>query len=104
MREKNSRLKAIIKQNDSDFVKETVIWHGEFATHHSEFIVAKKLLNLRNIKRIHSEIKLNSQYAKRKQSGFQKHQVYSYLIREKDSEFIVTRETPSQFMVDSPKR
>ena len=33
-----------------------------------------------------------------------KHQVYSYLIREKDSEFIVTRETPSQFIVDSPNR
>ena len=104
MREKNSRLKAIIKQNDSDFVKETVIWHGEFATHHSEFIVAKKLLNLRNIKRIHSEIKLNTQYAKQKQSGFQKDQVYSYLIREKDSEFIVTLETSSQFIVNSQNR
>ena len=70
----------------------------------SRFKAMQKLLNLRNIKRIHSEIKLNSQYAKRKQSGFQKHQVYSYLIREKDSEFIVTRKTPSQFIVDSPKR
>ena len=69
-----------------------------------DLLSQKKLLNLRNIKRIHSEIKLNSQYAKRKKSGFEKHQVYSYLIREKDSEFIVTRETPSQFIVDSPNR
>ena len=35
MREKNCRFKARIKQNDSDFVKETVIRHGEFATHQS---------------------------------------------------------------------
>ena len=41
MREKNSRFKAIIKQNDSDFVKKAVIWHGEVVTHHGEFIVAK---------------------------------------------------------------
>ena len=32
MREKNSRFKAIIKQNDSDFVKETVICYGKFVT------------------------------------------------------------------------
>ena len=42
MRAKDSRFKAIIKQNDSDFVKKTVIRHGEFATLHGEFIVAKK--------------------------------------------------------------
>ena len=41
MREKNSRFKARIKQNDIDYVKKTVIRHGEFATHHGEFIVAK---------------------------------------------------------------
>ena len=46
MREKKSRFKAIIKQDDSDFVKETVICYGKFATHHGELIVAKKLLNL----------------------------------------------------------
>ena len=70
MRQKNSRFKAIIKQDDSDFVKKTVICYGEFATHNSEFIVAKKLLNLGKAKRIHSEIKLNSRYAKRIQSEF----------------------------------
>ena len=65
MSEKNNRFKAIIKQNDSDFVEKTVIWQGEFAPHHGEFMVAQKLLNFRNTKRIHSEIKLNSRYAKR---------------------------------------
>ena len=31
-------------------------------------------------------------------SEFEKYQVYFYLIREKDSEFIVTLETSSQFI------
>ena len=86
MREKNSRLKAIIKQNDSDFVKETVIWHGEFATHHSEFIVTKKLLNLlclansEWIRVMDSEFIVFTRNTNWIHSEFGKHQVYSYLI------------------------